>query len=55
MFWREEDPLSSQYVDGESEALQTDIQRFIAILGFCLMAVLPWFNPFLLSARKKIR
>ena len=39
MFWQEEDMLSSQYVDSDTEALQTDIQRFMAILGFCLMAV----------------
>lgn len=31
--------MSSQHIEGEAEALQTDIQRFIAILGFCLMAV----------------
>ena len=39
MFWQEESLLSDQYVDVETEALQTDIQRFVAILGFCLMAV----------------
>jgi hypothetical protein len=39
MFWQKEDMLSSQYVDCDTEALQTDIQRFMAILGFCLMAV----------------
>ena len=39
MFWQEENLLSSHNIDGETEALQTDIQRFIAILGFCLMAI----------------
>jgi hypothetical protein len=39
MFWQEESLLSDQYVDVETEVLQTDIQRFVAILGFCLMAV----------------
>lgn len=39
MFWQEESLLSDQHVDVETEALQTDIQRFVALLGFCLMAV----------------
>lgn len=39
MFWKRENILSTPYSEGETEALQTDIQRFIAIIGFCLMAV----------------
>lgn len=39
MFWNQEDILSDRHVEGEIEALQTDIQRFVAILGFCLMAI----------------
>ena len=39
MFWQEESLLFNEYVDIETEVLQTDIQRFVAILGFCLMAV----------------
>jgi len=39
MFWPHEDLLSDSLVGSETEALQTDIQRFIAILGFCLMAI----------------
>lgn len=39
MFWQSENLLSSVSIDSETESLQTDIQRFIAILGFCLMAI----------------
>jgi hypothetical protein len=39
MFTGEQDLLSGEYMDGSTESLQTDIQRFVAILGFCLMAV----------------
>jgi hypothetical protein len=39
MFTGEQDLLSGEYMDASTESLQTDIQRFVAILGFCLMAV----------------
>jgi len=39
MFSHHEELLTGPGIDSESEALQTDIQRFIAILGFCLMAI----------------
>jgi len=39
MFWHQEDLLAVQFVNDDIEMLQTDIQRFIAILGFCLMAI----------------
>lgn len=39
MFTGEEELLSGEYTDASTESLQTDIQRFVAILGFCLMAV----------------
>jgi len=39
MFWQEEDLLSTHWMETQTESLQTDIQRFMAILGFCLMAV----------------
>lgn len=40
MFCQEEAYLKDNFSASlETEALQTDIQRFIAILGFCLMAV----------------
>jgi len=39
MLWQETDLLTSPYGDAENETLQTDIQRFMAIIGFCLMAV----------------
>jgi cell division protein FtsB len=39
MFTSEQDLLSGEYTDASTESLQTDIQRFVAILGFCLMAV----------------
>ena len=39
MFWQETGILTGQHGDSENESLQTDIQRFIAIIGFCLMAV----------------
>ncbi len=39
MFWNQENLLESRAGDAETEALQTDVLRFLAILGFCLMAV----------------
>ncbi len=40
MFWGEsEDLLSGEVTDIETESLQTDIQRFLAIMAFCLMAI----------------
>lgn len=39
MFWQEADLFPGQYGENENESLQTDIQRFLAIIGFCLMAV----------------
>ena len=39
MFLPKDDFFDMQSMDADSEALQTDIQRFIAILGFCLMAI----------------
>lgn len=39
MFWESENLLTGQPTDSDTEVLQTDIQRFLAILGFCLMAV----------------
>jgi len=39
MFRQQDDLLYGMQGEGDTEALQTDIQRFIAILGFCLMAI----------------
>jgi len=39
MFWLKNDLFDTYGFEIETEALQTDIQRFMAILGFCLMAV----------------
>jgi len=39
VFSQQEDLFLGDNGNSENEALQTDIQRFIAILGFCLMAV----------------
>ena len=39
MFTSEQDLLSGESMDASTESLQTDIQRFVAILGFCLMAL----------------
>jgi cell division protein FtsB len=39
MFTGEQDLLSGETMDASTESLQTDIQRFVAILGFCLMAL----------------
>jgi len=50
VFWNNEDVYPAQ-LDGENESLQTDILRFMAIIGFCLMAVfalvqaIPVTNP----------
>lgn len=51
MFWQGKDLLSNLYDDVGNEFLQTDIQRFMAIMGFCLMAIfalvqaIPVTNP----------
>ena len=39
MFWQETDLMEGEYGGGENETLETDIFRFFAIIGFCLMAV----------------
>ena len=39
MFWKNEDLMVDDTNVNDTETLQTDIQRFIAILGFCLMAI----------------
>jgi len=39
MFWNQPDVFSAETGDMGIEALQTDIQRFIAIIAFCLMAI----------------
>ncbi|MBU0733292.1 MAG: hypothetical protein KKG10_03985, partial [Proteobacteria bacterium] len=39
MFWQEADIMGGDHGGGENETLQTDILRFLAIIGFCLMAV----------------
>ena len=51
MLWQNENLFPGQYQDSDSESLQTDILRFMAIIGFCLMAVfaliqaIPVTNP----------
>ncbi len=51
MLWQNENLFPAQYQDSDSESLQTDILRFMAIIGFCLMAVfaliqaIPVTNP----------
>jgi len=39
MFQNRSDILKDNELDIETETLQTDIQRFLAIIGFCLMAI----------------
>ncbi|MBW2616679.1 MAG: hypothetical protein JRD02_10955, partial [Deltaproteobacteria bacterium] len=39
MFWQETDIKEGDYGGAENDTLQTDIFRFLAIIGFCLMAV----------------
>jgi len=39
MFFPQDDIMTSPSVDSDTESLQTDIQRFMAILAFCLMAI----------------
>ena len=39
MFWQEKNLLFDPDMESEIESIQTDIQRFMAILGFCLMAI----------------
>ena len=39
MFWQEADIMDGEDGGNENETLQTDILRFLAIIGFCLMAV----------------
>ena len=39
MFWKIEDLMDEDTAASDTEILQTDIQRFVAILGFCLMAI----------------
>ena len=39
MFWQTEDNLQDGRQFNDTEMLQTDIQRFVAILGLCLMAI----------------
>jgi len=53
MLWNREDSLWEVETDTESEALQTDIQRFVAILGFCLMAVFALVQAIPVTAPKQ--
>lgn len=39
MFWQEVNIMDGENGGNENETLQTDILRFLAIIGFCLMAV----------------
>ena len=39
MVWQEIDIMGGDYGERETEALQTDILRFLSIIGFCLMAI----------------
>jgi len=39
MLWQETDIIDGDYLGGENEILETDVLRFLAIIGFCLMAV----------------
>ncbi len=53
MFWTREDPLTEMTDGSDIEALQTDIQRFVAILGFCLMAIFALVQSIPVTAKKQ--
>jgi len=52
MFWQETDIMEGDYGEGENETLQTDIFRFLAIIGFCLMAVFALVQAIPVTATK---
>lgn len=53
MFRQQEDFLYGMQGEGDTEALQIDIQRFIAILGFCLMAIFALVQAIPVTSREK--
>ena len=52
MFWQETDIMDGDYGGGENDTLQTDIFRFLAIIGFCLMAVFALVQAIPVTATK---
>jgi len=52
MFWQETDIMEGDYGGAENETLQTDIFRFLAIIGFCLMAVFALVQAIPVTATK---
>jgi len=52
MFWQETDIMEGDYGGAENETLETDIFRFLAIIGFCLMAVFALVQAIPVTATK---
>ena len=52
MFWQETDIMEGDYGGAENDTLQTDIFRFLAIIGFCLMAVFALVQAIPVTATK---